>query len=217
MTATPETGDIERDKALLEMFDHQVFTVDRAAASNRLVPAKVIMLPDTDPGVGQLVDSEIERLLPLRRHQFRFTKNAPDEHEIYRMCAWQAVVDIGIIRNSARNTAAIKKAILHANDSVIVLVNTVEHAQEIAKLIPGAIPCFSKMGRKARAKSIERFRGGDCKCVMRLLALLQSIRHPPGTNLGGAGFGAENDVESHRHDASFPGTGGSTNQRFAPF
>lgn len=178
MTATPEMGQPERDRALLELFNQNVFTVGRDRVSNRVLTARVRMLNATDPGVGPLIDAEIERLLPIRRNQFRWCKEPMDDHDIYRMVSWQAAVDIGITNNSARNEAAVQAAISHSQDSVIVLVNTVEHSKEIASRIPGAVACYSKMGKKKRAATIESFRAGEIKCLVATTILDEGFDAP---------------------------------------
>lgn len=160
MTATPETGDPERDAQLFEMFGES-FVIDRSEVAHKLAPAKVIMLPDTDPDMQRPMDAEIDRLFAIRSRYSRLP-----EGELMAMVKWQVCVKMGIIENKARNDAAVRTALRHANDHVLILVNQIEHGKELAGRIPGSRMAFSKMGRKARAAAMDAFRSGECRCLV---------------------------------------------------
>lgn len=161
MTATPFTEDEERNKFLLSMFDNRVFTVDRSDVSARLAPAVVIMLDSTDAGLQEKIDAEIEKTMRWRRKYWK-----GEEWELRAAVSWHVCIKRGIIGNKARNHAAIEKAKQHSSDSVIVLVNEIDHGKALAKAIPGAKVCFSAMGKKLRKETLDAFRAGELKCIV---------------------------------------------------
>lgn len=168
-TATPESRDEQRDEVLRQMF-WEVFVVERSEVKGRVIGARVIMLGDTDEGVREIIDAEIQRLLPRRTSAMRFVAQKQgrriSDQEIYGQLAWQVCMDNGIVANWNRNNAVLRVAKEHHNDQVLVLVNKIEHGESLAKLIPGACMAFSKMGAKARRESLQRFRDGHLKCLI---------------------------------------------------
>jgi superfamily II DNA or RNA helicase len=75
---------------------------------------------------------------------------------------------LGIVMNRARNRAALDIALRHTleEDSVLVLVNQVDHGQAIADRIPGAVCCYSEMGRSKRRAAIQGFSDGSIPCMV---------------------------------------------------
>jgi len=159
-TATPKTGDPERDRQFEEFFAHNFFVIDRKEVANRLVAARVILLNDTDDLRVQM-DEEIQRLMAIRKRQMRFAPEA----ELYRMVSWQVGRDFGIVKNIRRNEAIIAAASRHELPT-LVLVNQVEHGISLANRILGAEPCYAAMGKKKRADVLERFRFGYIRCIV---------------------------------------------------
>jgi superfamily II DNA or RNA helicase len=160
-TATPFVEDPERNRLLLEMFGNQMLKIDRAEVSNRLAPAKVIMLDATDPGLQQPIDDEIKRTMAWR---IKYWKG--EEWKLKAIVSWQVCIKLGIINNAARNAAAVTLAKRHAADSVLVLVNEIEHGQALCDAIPGSALCYSKMGKKARRETLEEFKSGTIRCII---------------------------------------------------
>jgi superfamily II DNA or RNA helicase len=160
-TATPFTDDADRNKFLLEMFGNQMLTIDRAEVSARLVPAKVIMLDATDAGLQAPIDAEIERTVAWRRKYWK-----GEEWKLHAIVAWHVCINRGIIANKARNAAALSIARRHAEDSVLVLVNEIEHGESLCQQIPGSVLCHSKMGKKARRETLEKFKAGTIRCIV---------------------------------------------------
>ena len=159
-TATPWGNDVERNRILREMFDGQVWVVERGEVMARLAPALVRMLDATDEGLGEVMDREIDRELE------RLKKWSPrPEHELRITTTWQYCVKIGIVGNRARNLAAVEAVRRHAADHVLVLVNEIEHGERLAQEI-GAKLCFSKMGRKARREVLAEFTEGRLPCIV---------------------------------------------------
>jgi superfamily II DNA or RNA helicase len=85
------------------------------------------------------------------------------------MCAWQAVADIGIAKNCARNATAVQIAQKHIakGDQVLILVNKVEHGEVLASAIgPEALCVHSGVGAKKRREAMEAINSGKLRCMV---------------------------------------------------
>lgn len=160
-TATPDSDDEARNIALVELFGCDRFVVNRESVKNRLCPATYTMLNATDSDIEKKIDAEIQRTFAWRK---RFWKR--DEGELWGQIAWQKCVEIGIVQNRLRNQAVIETAKNHSRDSVLILVNQVDHGSLLAERIPGAAVCHSKMGAKKRREALEAFRNGSLRCIV---------------------------------------------------
>lgn len=187
-TATPWTGDEERDAALKVLFG-EFHTIERSEVSHTLAPAAVRFLNASDD-VGMLIDEKVEKDMKWRERYWKrseteqwkrvlWDKKSTAEQileanaklrgiyqELRGQVCWQACVEIGIVNNTARNEAAIVAARKHT-EPTLILVNQVEHAKWFAETLPNAVACFSKMGKKKRATALQDFRDGK---VQRLVA-----------------------------------------------
>jgi superfamily II DNA or RNA helicase len=194
LDATPFFGDEERDNALLALYDNQIHTVNRSVVGNKLSKAVVVLLPDTDAGLDVPIDTKVEKDVRWREKYFmggaigraqqtlwtlQRRQPRPDQliaaaedtvkqlrQRLWGQVAWQTCIDIGIVENRARNAAAVATARRHASDSVLLLVNKIEHGEALCGQIPGAVMCFSKMGKKKRREAIEAFKSGTLKCLV---------------------------------------------------
>lgn len=189
-TATPpEEGD-ERFPSYQAIFGDTFFTIEREEVGSRLVQAHVVTLTATDVGLRERIDEEIESMMRYRRRWWHpmetkmcqrilTDRNATPEKraaaqamlerfesQLWGQVAWGKIVEIGIVKNITRTHAAVQTALKHRNNHVLVLVNQIEHGQEIASRIPGSIPCHSKMGAKKRRNAVEAFRSGECWCLV---------------------------------------------------
>ena len=161
MTATPFGDDPERNEFLLSLFDHNLMEIGRHEVVNRLVPAVVHLLDDTDAGIRDAMEAEIERTIQRRRHWFKGA-----DWELRAQVTWHVCIKRGIVGNAARNAKVVELAKRHAEDSVLILVNEIEHGKELAERIPGSRMCFSKMGRPSRKRTLETFKEGEVKCII---------------------------------------------------
>lgn len=186
-TATPDTGETQRDVALVDLFAGQLYRVKREDVSNRLVQARVILLPDSDPDTAERVDEEVKgymkRFAPgWRRNEVnallaRIKSGSMSEREgqarlgeirgqLKSMAYWQAVNGAGIAFNTARTQAAVRVGARHilAGDRVLLLVNRVEHGQGIVEDLAsqGAVAKLAnaKMGKRKRAEALQAIRDG---------------------------------------------------------
>jgi len=156
-TATPPT-DLEAAAALAALLG-DTYRIDRSRVQTNLARAVVRWLDASDPDLRPAIDAEIARTMQWRRRFWR-----GDEGQLWGQVAWQTCIDLGIVANAARNTAAVAAA---TNDRpTLVLVNKVEHGATLAAAIPGALPCHSGMGAKARRAALEDFTDGRVRCLV---------------------------------------------------
>lgn len=162
-TATPDgEGDDgeERDAVLRELFGEERFVVDRSEVGSLVAHAKVKLLDASDHGLKQAMDEEIARI-----YGYRLRYWGGDQGKLYAMVSWQVCVEMGIVGNVARNAAAADAVTQHGGESVLVLVNQVEHAKQFADRV-GAVACYSGMGAKNRRNALEAFKAGELKRIV---------------------------------------------------
>jgi len=167
-TATPESENfdaVERDRALEELFApmSEWIRVERVNVGSSLSKARVTWLDVDAPGLQAKIDAEISKTYHSR---LRYWGGKPGE--LRAMVAWQMCIRMGIVENKARTELAIEKARYHVErgDSTLVLVNQVEHAQQIAEAIGDAMACYSGMGAKVRRHTLYDFKTGKLKCIV---------------------------------------------------
>lgn len=156
-TATPPE-DFEQLAVLTELLGEQ-FVIQREHVQRCLTAATVTWLDATDDNLQPSIEAEINRVLRVRG---RFWRGNPQE--LWGQVAWQVCVDLGIIANKARNCAAVAAATNHR--PTLVLVNKVEHGEQLAELIPGAVACYSAMGAKRRREALAAFTNGSVRCLV---------------------------------------------------
>jgi superfamily II DNA or RNA helicase len=164
-TATPEVGDEVRDEELLRFFQHNVYRVPRSAVTARLVTARVLMLPHFEPGLEMDIDArtkEVERKL-------RYAAPGASSGEIYQRASWQAVSEVGIQGNAARNESALLQAsrVMADGGRVLMLANLTEHCEWLAEQLgPKAAVCHAKLGKKKRQAVLDGIRDGTISCMV---------------------------------------------------
>lgn len=166
-SATPWHRDPERNEVLRSFFGSEnFFTVERndVRAGGHLAEGRVIFHDVDHPGE---FDSSINSLaaaeLAIKARRFR---NVPAE-ELKRRIVWQLTAD-AIRSNAARNetiVAAANYAIL-PGESVLILVSSIEHGEQLAAQISGSVLVHAKLGKKKRAAAIEGFRDGTIRCMI---------------------------------------------------
>lgn len=163
-SATPWSGDWERDAVLKAFFGEENFhTVPReeVQAGGSITPG-VVFVHDLDDE-GQFDDwiaAEVAKALPDRIRAHCYIPK--DEH--VRRLRWQFTAQA--VRANARRNAQIVNLAVTSRDSTLVLVSTVEHGEELAREIPGAVVVHAKLGKKKRAAAIEDFRSGALRCMV---------------------------------------------------
>lgn len=166
-SATPWHRDAERNEVLRSFFGAEnFFTVERddVRAGGHLAEGRVIFHDVDLPGQ---FDAEINKQaaaeLAIKARRFR---NVPPE-ELKRRIVWQLTAD-AIRSNAARNetiVAAAKYAIL-PGESVLILVSSIEHGEQLAERISGAVLVHAKVGAKRRRETIAGFRDGTIRCMI---------------------------------------------------
>lgn len=163
-SATPWHRDPERNEVLRSFFGAEnFFTVERddVRAGGHLAEGRVIFHDVDQPGE---FDSSINALaaaeLAIKARRFR---KVP-EVELLRRIKWQMTAD-AIRGNPARNVEIITLA-NEAPGSVLVLVSTIEHGEQLAAEIDGSVLVHAKLGKKKRAAAIEGFRDGTIRCMI---------------------------------------------------
>ena len=171
-TATPDTGDEERDRIFYEFWQGNVHTIERAEVAHTLSSATVTFLDATDPGLREIIDADIAKTMSWRR---RYWKGP--EQQLWGQVAWQACITNGIVNNRARNEAAVAAARRHT-EPTLILVNLVEHAKWFAEQLPGTVACYAGMGKKRRAQAISDFKSGKLQRIVSTAMLDEGADFP---------------------------------------
>lgn len=162
-TATPFGEDEDRNERLRRMVENQIHVVPRSAVADRVLPAEVVMLDESDGGLQAPIDAEIESR--IRRAQRR-PGNRMSYEELYQRTSFTVAHELGIQPNRRRNDAIVRLGWQHVTDSMLVLIHTIEHGEILQPRIPDSTLCFSKMGAKKRREAIAAFKAGDLHCLI---------------------------------------------------
>jgi superfamily II DNA or RNA helicase len=164
LSATP-WSDPDRDATLEKFFEgiQNFHTIerDRVLASGHLAKGRVFMHDldgdgEFDEQINALVKVEVERRCRTMRFVPKF------EHE--RRAKWQ-ITQAFIQQNRVRNAHAVCTATtaIANGRSVLTLVGSIAHGEEIVAAVPGSVLAHSKMGIKARRATMAAFRSGELK------------------------------------------------------
>lgn len=159
-TATPDTGNEDRDAIFRNLFDNQFHTISRAEVAHTLSSATVHFLDATDDWVGDKMDAKIAKDMAWRRRWWK-----GPEQQLWGQLAWQALVQIGIVENEHRNAAAVAVAARHT-EPTLILVNQVEHALWFEKQLTSAAACYAAMGAKKRKNVMADFHAGRIQRII---------------------------------------------------
>lgn len=161
-SATPWSTDPIRNDLLREFFK-EFHTVPREEVlAHGSITKGIVFVHDVDhPGQFDF-DIEQQTITETARRCRRFPWVAREEHE--RRARWQATADT-VRLNTNRNEAIVHLA-THEPGSVLVLVGTVEHGEELQQRIPGSAVVHAKIGKKKRAALIGQFRSGELRCMI---------------------------------------------------
>ena len=152
--ATPWCDDRERNEELRKLFRGNQFEIKREELQGVLAHATVHMSSASDRFIEDRIDDRIEKLFNERKRYMRIR-----HEELRAMCAWEAITEIGICENMARNAMAI----MFANCShgpTLVLVPRVTLGEEYARMIEGSVLVHSKMKKSLRKQAMDDFRAG---------------------------------------------------------
>lgn len=163
LTATPP-----EDEATLAEFKQlfpSVYYIDRDSVKKRITSARVVMLSaegESNHDIKATINQEIASTMRWRLRYWRRS-----EGELYAQISWLACIKHGIVNNDQRTATAVRIAKKHlANgDSVLVLVNQIEHCKRVASELDG-VACSSKMGKRERTTALAEFRVGLKRCLV---------------------------------------------------
>jgi superfamily II DNA or RNA helicase len=120
------------------------------------------MHSSTDLLIQQRIDDQIERLFADRKRYMRIR-----HQELRAMCAWEALVDIGICQNNARNNMATMMAASGGPKCpTLVLVPRVTLGEHYMLALRGSVLVYSKMPKKLRREAIEEFKAGNISTMI---------------------------------------------------
>lgn len=172
-TATPDYEGFDsgnRDQVFRDLFDGNIYFVDRDSVKAQVTHARVVLLdPPWNPAVSVTIDAETERVYRARSRYWRGSLQ-----ELRAMVLWQCCIKHGIVENRQRNISALDVTKQHIlkSDSVLMLVNQVEHAKTMANALnehsglSWAIACHSGMGAKKRRHALYDFKTGKVPCIV---------------------------------------------------
>jgi len=155
--ATPWSDDSERNEILRKLFRDTQFEIRREELAGVLAHATVYMSSATDFLIQQKIDDHIEKLFTERKRYMRIS-----QPELRAMCAWEAITEIGICGNRARNNMAIMMAASGSPKSpTLVLVPRVTLGMHYMLSLSGSVLVHSKMPKKFRREAMEEFKAGN--------------------------------------------------------
>jgi superfamily II DNA or RNA helicase len=170
VSATP-WADPERDAILRKLFGSNFYEVKRDALveDGHLAPARVLYLDADCEGIRAKIDALAADLIEKRKRKMPFLfKHEASERKQINQCKWQAAQQIGLWENEARDWLIVSNANRKICDGhhVIILVGKIEHGERLLPAIPGAVLCYSGMGKKRRREAIEGFKASDIRALI---------------------------------------------------
>ena len=160
--ATPWSDDPERNEILRKMFRDTQFEIRREELAGVLAHANIYMHSATDLHLQQKIDDQIERLFADRKRYMQVSQPI-----LRAMCAWEALTEIGICGNRARNDMAIMMAASSGPKSpTLVLVPRVTLGMHYMLSLSGSILVHSKMPKKQRREAMEEFKAGNIQTMI---------------------------------------------------
>lgn len=160
--ATPWSDDPERNEILRKMFRDTQFEIRRDELAGVLAHANIYMHSATDLHLQQKIDDQIERLFADRKRYMQVSQPI-----LRAMCAWEALTEIGICGNRARNDMAIMMAASGSPKySTLVLVPRVTLGMHYMLSLRGSVLVHSKMPKKHRREAMEEFKAGNIEIMI---------------------------------------------------
>ena len=161
-SATPWSGDWERDESLKAFFEGNFITIprDEVLAGGSITPG-VVHIHDLDrEGFFQPeIEKEAAALVLERKRRWRMIPI----HELQRRALWE-VTQQKVRENRERNARIVELA--NQGKGVLVLVGAIGHGEALASRIDGSVVVHSKMGLRKRKAAIEAARSGALRCMI---------------------------------------------------
>ena len=163
LSATPYRADEFADD-VFKLIGPILETVERHELVDAGNLAKGRVIFHSPNGEKEIVE-EVNRLAaPVFGRWNRYYQMSQQEYE--NSVKWRFAQELGLFKNEKRNNAIIRIAGQHSKDSMLILVGSIEHGDNLKERIPGSLVAHSKMGAKNRRACMERFRAGELKCLI---------------------------------------------------
>jgi superfamily II DNA or RNA helicase len=194
LSATPFTGDADRNGLVRHLFGSNVHCIERAALveDGHLAKAKVVWHDVQSAQASEAIEQLSDELIASRRRKMAWMfRSQEGERKQTSQCKWQAAQKLGIWENPDRDAhiELIARQSMEAGNHTIVLIGSIEHGKRLAAAIEGAELVYSKMGAKKRADVIARFRDGSLKCMIGTSAIEEGFDAPVANVIIMAGCG----------------------------
>lgn len=112
----------------------------------------------------EIVDTVEKLAIPLFGKWNRYFQMSRQEYE--NNVKFRLAQELGVFKNDKRNAEILRIAGQHSKDSMLILVGSIEHGDNLKAGIPDSLVAHSKMGGKNRRIAMERFRAGELKCLI---------------------------------------------------
>jgi superfamily II DNA or RNA helicase len=164
-TATPDSGDAERDTQLDKIFGGRSnrHTVPRSEVEEAgCVLTGIVTMHDID--ARGCLDPEIDALTAVELKKAMAKFRYVPRHELEKRIRWHNTLN-ALLESEARNSKALYviASDLANGHSVLVLVNSIEHGEKLSELVEGSVMLSSKLSKKKRAEHIAAFRSGEIR------------------------------------------------------
>ena len=178
LSATPyDDKEADQIATIKRLFTERIHSIERGELvdNGHLSKARVIWRNVDCECVAAKIESLAGDLIEKRRKKmpylFRTDENGnptPKMREQINQCRWQAAQQIGVWENEIRDYLIVSEANRRVADGhhVIILVGKIEHGERLLPAIPGAVLCYSGMGKKRRREAIEGFKAGDIRALI---------------------------------------------------
>jgi len=183
LSATPFSGDDERDALVRQLFGNNVHSIQRTqlVEDGHLAKANVVWHKIETEEVATAIHLLTAKLVTNRRKRMPWMFSTPEgAQKQFNQCKWQAAQKLGIWENDVRDAqiAKLAQSSINQGNHTIVLIGSIDHGKRLVKVIPGAELVYSKMGAAKRADVIERFRNGNLKCLVGTSAIEEGFDAP---------------------------------------
>jgi len=163
-SATPWSGDWERDGVLKAFFGEENFLViDRkeVIAGGSITQGVVyVHHVDREGEFNDQIDYIAAKETAIRCKRYPMISRF--EHE--RRCRWQTTVEF--IKSNQNRNQRIADLANQSNAATLILVSAIEHGEYLAKYITDSFLVHAKIGKKKRTQAIDDFRTGKLRVML---------------------------------------------------
>ena len=158
--ATPWCDDAQRNEVTKSLFFNTTYEISRNDIGDSLADSSLILSHATDLFIKDRIDAKIDKLFKERSRYMRMKAE-----EIRAMCAWEAITELGICENKARNEYAMQFA-TNCDRQTLILVPRVTLGEWYEQSITNSRLVHSKIGKKDRKAYMEEFKSGNLRTMI---------------------------------------------------